>query len=284
MSRLMGSERLCITTHLQDLVITYLTNHIVLLPAMSPLTEDFLQQYEERRSHYTLRAIRAEQTCREVLANNHIPAIVSSRAKCPLRLRQKLEKRDEELHYLTEADIYSNIYDLSGVRIAVYLPSHIQKASRLLQHAFIPQLVKVYGPPPTQITQDSTPGADGQEEDKDGRFALPGIRVQHVTRPTGYCATHLHVSLRPEAFSGERDSSGARAQVEIQLTGLLMHTWSEIEHDLVYKSIGGKSSEEEGQILNEINECAAAGEALLRRLEESIAARNKKQERRCGRL
>jgi ppGpp synthetase/RelA/SpoT-type nucleotidyltranferase len=108
--------------------------------------------------------------------------------------------------------------------------------------------------------------------------------VQHVARPTGYCATHLHVSLKPEAFSGERDLAGASAQVEIQLTSLLMHTWSEIEHDLVYKSISGKSSEEESQILNEINECVAAGEALLRRLEGSIAARNRKQDRRCGRL
>ena len=251
---------------------------------MSPLIEDFLQRYEERRCHYTLRAIRAEQICRDVLANHHIPAIVSSRAKCPIRLRKKLEERDAKLHYSTEADIYSNIFDLSGVRIAVYLPSHVQKASELLQHAFILQLVKVYGPTPSPVTRRSIQDIEYREEATETPYALPGNSVQHVTRPTGYCATHLHVFLKPEALGGERDLTGAHAQVEIQLTSLLMHTWSEIEHDLVYKSVGGKSSKKEVAILNEINECAAAGEALLRRLEDSVASRDRKQERRRGRL
>jgi ppGpp synthetase/RelA/SpoT-type nucleotidyltranferase len=119
---------------------------------MSPLTEEFVQQYEERRRHYTLRATRAEQRCREILSNHGIPAIVSSRAKCPIRLRQKLEERDA-----SKADIDSNIVDLSGVRIAVQLPSHAQKVSRLLQHAFIPRLVKVYRSMPAPATQNLIP-------------------------------------------------------------------------------------------------------------------------------
>ena len=254
---------------------------------MSPLTEQFVQQYEERRCHYTLRATRAEQTCREILANHHIPAIVSSRAKCPIRLRQKLEDRDAELHYSTEAEIYSNIVDLSGVRIAVYLPSHVQKVSRLLQHAFIAQLIKVYSPSPKPVAQHLIPEIQHRADVSKEPFALPGVRVQHITRPTGYCATHLHVYLKPETPGGERDRAGARAQVEIQLTSLLMHSWSEVEHALVYKSVNGKSSEEEAEILNEVNECAANGEQLLRRLEQSVAAReerDKKVGRRCARL
>jgi ppGpp synthetase/RelA/SpoT-type nucleotidyltranferase len=254
---------------------------------MSLITEQFVQQYEERRCHYTLRATRAEQTCREILSSHQIPAIVSSRAKCPIRLRQKLEERDAELHYSTDADIYSNIFDLSGVRIAVYLPSHVQKVSRLLQHAFIPRLVRVYSPKPKPAAQHLVPKIQHRAHATKEPFALPGVRIQHITRPTGYCATHLHVLLKPEALGGERDSTGAGAQVEIQLTSLLMHTWSEVEHDLVYKEVGGKSSEEETEILNEINECAATGEALLRRLEEAVASReerDRKVERRCGRL
>ena len=254
---------------------------------MSPLTEQFVQQYEERRCHYTLRATRAEQTCREILANHHIPAIVSSRAKCPIRLRQKLEGRDAELHYSTEAEIYSNIVDLSGVRIAVYLPSHVQKVSRLLQQAFIPQLIKVYSPMPKPVAQHLIPEIQKRAHVSKEPFALPGVRVQHVARPTGYCATHLHVYLRPETLGGERDRTGARAQVEIQLTSLLMHSWSEVEHALVYKSVNGKSSEEEAEILNEVNECAANGEQLLRRLEQSVAAREERDKKvgwRCARL
>jgi ppGpp synthetase/RelA/SpoT-type nucleotidyltranferase len=201
---------------------------------------------------------------------------VSSRAKCPIRLRQKLEERNAELHYSTDADIYSNIFDLSGVRIAVYLPSHVQKVSRLLQHAFIPRLVKVYSPKPKPAAQHLIPEIQHRAHATKEPFALPGVRIQHITRPTGYCATHLHVLLKPEALGGERDSTGAGAQVEIQLTSLLMHTWSEVEHDLVYKEVGGKSSEEEAEILNEINECAATGEALLRRLGEAVASREER--------
>ena len=254
---------------------------------MPPLIDDFVQQYEQRRSHYILRATRAKQICREILANHGIPAIVSSRAKCSIRLRQKLEERDAELHYSTEADIYANIFDFSGVRITVYLPSHVQKVSRLLQHALIPRLIKVYSPTPTPATQQiPIPGsikrrvADVSKEP----FALPGVPVQHITRPTGYCATHLHVLLKPDAHGGGRDFTGADAQVEIQLISLLMHAWSEIEHDLAYKAVGGKPSEEEAAVLKEINECATAGEALLRRLEESVAARERRMGRRCGRL
>jgi ppGpp synthetase/RelA/SpoT-type nucleotidyltranferase len=202
-------------------------------------------------------------------------------------LRQKLEDRDGELHYSTEAEIYSNIVDLSGVRIAVYLPSNVQKVSRLLQQAFIPQLVKVYSPSPKPVAQHLIPEIQRRADVSKEPFALPGVPVQHVSRPTGYCATHLHVFLKPDALGGERDRTGARAQVEIQLTSLLMHSWSEVEHDLVYKSVNGKSSEEEAEILNEINECAANGEALLRRLEQSVAAReerDKKMGRRWGRL
>jgi ppGpp synthetase/RelA/SpoT-type nucleotidyltranferase len=200
-------------------------------------------------------------------------------------LRRKLEQRDAELHFSSEAEIYSNIVDLSGVRIAVYLPSHVQKVSRLLQHTFIPRLVKVYSPTQSPDTRHSVSDIESRSGlSSNEPFALPDIPVQRVSRPTGYCATHLHVYLKPEVLGGERDSTGAHAQVEIQITSLLMHTWSEVEHDLVYKSINGKSSEEEAEILNDINECATTGEALLRRLEEAVAARDRKMERRCGRL
>jgi len=131
---------------------------------MSPLTEEFIQQYEQKRCHYTLRATRAEQTCREISANHDIPAIVSSRAKCPIRLRQKLEERDAELHYSTKGDIYSNILHLSGVRIAVYLPSHVQKVLRLLQHAFIPRLVKLYSPTQSPSTRHSVSSIEPRSE------------------------------------------------------------------------------------------------------------------------
>jgi len=64
---------------------------------------------------------------------------------------------------------------------------------------------------------------------------------------------------------------------------LLMHTLLEVEQDLdhlVYKAVDRRSSGEDNWILNEINECAANGEALLRRIIETVAASEGKMERR----
>ena len=37
----------------------------------------------------------------------------------------------------------------------------------------------------------------------------------------------------------------ATARIEIQVASVLMHAWSEVEHDLVYKPLSGTLSEEE---------------------------------------
>ena len=39
------------------------------------------------------------------------------------------------------------------------------------------------------------------------------------------------------------------ARIEIQVASLIMHAWSEVEHDLIYKPMQGTLSEEELSIL-----------------------------------
>jgi hypothetical protein len=61
--------------------------------------------------------------------------------------------------------------------------------------------------------------------------------------------------------------------VEIQVASVLMHAWSEVEHDLVYKPFTGNLSEGEFSILDEINGLVIAGEIALDRLKILTNAR-----------
>src|SRR5208337_2794464 len=60
---------------------------------------------------------------------------------------------------------------------------------------------------------------------------------------------------------------------EIQVASVLMHGWSEVEHDLVYKPKSGKLSDEEYAILDEINGLVIAGEIGLERLQKAMISR-----------
>ena len=71
----------------------------------------------------------------------------------------------------------------------------------------------------------------------------------------------------------------AEARVEIQVASVLMHAWSEVEHDLVYKPLQGTLSDEELAILDELNGLVLAGEIALERLQSAGNERVKQQER-----
>jgi hypothetical protein len=52
-----------------------------------------------------------------------------------------------------------------------------------------------------------------------------------------------------------------------------MHSWSEVEHDLVYKPLQGELSEDEYAILDELNGLVLAGEIALERLQRAVETR-----------
>ena len=57
------------------------------------------------------------------------------------------------------------------------------------------------------------------------------------------------------------------------MASLLMHAWSEVEHDLVYKPLQGSLSEEELAIIDELNGLVLTGEIALERLQKAGNAR-----------
>lgn len=244
---------------------------------MSQVIDDFVRAYRDNHTAYERVAVTVEQRCRELLEENHIPAVVTSRAKCPIRLMGKLEKRNPELQYRTEADIRSNIPDLSGIRIALYFPSQQEEVVQLLQQLFIPILIKNYDSEPTT---ESSPHDSPQQSPQDESKTLADVPTMHIFRPTGYTAVHLHMSATAGDPLAKHSPTADGPVFEIQLTTLLMHAWSEVDHDLAYKCHGDEPSSEETHVLSEINKHIVASEGLLRQLEQLVKDRN--QSRRAN--
>lgn len=210
------------------------------------LISQFIARYRKEYDFY-------EQACRMTaqlldvhLQSTGIRAIVTSRAKNPLRLEAKIRQRHKTKNYQTVDVIYDDIVDLAGVRVALYFPAERQEVGRIIQSQFV---------------------LDGEPKE----FPT-SAEPTYKKRFSGYWATHYRVYL-PEALLNESQKRYSEARVEIQVASVLMHAWSEVEHDLVYKPLQGALSEDEYAILDELNGMVLAGEIALERLQRAAEAR-----------
>lgn len=206
------------------------------------LISQFVARYRKEYDFY-------EQACRmtaQVLDSNlqstGVRAIVTSRAKNPARLEVKVRQRSVKNPYQSVDDIYEDIVDLAGVRVALYFPAEREEVGRVIRSLFV--LVS---------------------EPKE--FPTPG-QPSYKKRFSGYWATHYRVRM-PETLLNESQKRYTEAKVEIQVASVLMHAWSEVEHDLVYKPLQGKLSDDEYAILDELNGLVLAGEIALERLQRA---------------
>lgn len=201
--------------------------------------------YEEVREY-------AQKIVESALKDAGIMAITSSRVKDPKRLREKLINRNKETNYQSFDDIINDIPDFIGMRIALYFPNDRDKIGTIIQTLFSVEKTKTFP----------------QEQRHNAEYAR---------RFPGYCATHYRVFLK-QPFK----TSLNNPRIEIQVASLLMHAWSEVEHDLTYKQKKGKVSYDEYEALDEINGIVLTGELSLQRLqrisEKRLASEKKKFE------
>ncbi len=94
--------------------------------------EEFVQHYKKEYDFYEMVSKLVAQQMESSLHEAGIRAIVTYRAKNPERLLAKLYQRNEERDsaYSSLDDIYSDICDLSGVRVALYFPKDRDKVWR----------------------------------------------------------------------------------------------------------------------------------------------------------
>ncbi len=208
------------------------------------LIDDFMSRYEREHDYYQEAARLCWQRCEAGLRQEGIRAIVTFRVKNPSRLKEKLVKRQPKQNYTCLDDIYKDIVDFAGVRIALYFPGDNKEVEKFIYSAFNVDNVK-------------------------GEFPL---KKPANKRFSGYKATHYHVRLREGDFI-DHEKRYAKARIEIQVASVLMHAWSEVEHDLAYKPLSGKLSEDEYAILDELNGLVLAGEIALERLQRAVKRR-----------
>src|SRR5438309_1531694 len=210
------------------------------------LIEDFIARYRKEYDFYDQAARLAAQTLEVNLQAAGIRSMVTSRAKALGRLEAKCRQRAPVKNYTTVDDIYQDIVDLAGVRVALYFPGERGQVDKLIK-----QLFAVTGLP------RDFPAASTSSPNK--RFS-------------GYWATHYRVQMKETALA-DGHKRYAEARIEIQVASALMHAWAEVEHDLVYKPFEGTLADDEYAILDELNGLVIAGEIALERLQRAGEAR-----------
>ena len=207
--------------------------------------DEFLAHYPREIDFYDHAARLVAQLLEARLQVAGVRAIVTFRAKAASKLEPKVRERAIKKSYLNVSDIYVDIPDLAGVRVALYFPAQREQVGRIIEEALVVMQSKIF--------PDGTPSA-------------------YPKRFTGYAATHYRVRLR-EIMLSDAQRRYAEARVEIQVASVLMHAWSEVEHDLVYKPCQGKLSEDEYAILDQLNGMVMAGEIALEQLQRAGDAR-----------
>ena len=196
------------------------------------LVNQFINNYNKKIPFYEAAGRLAASQLESALQSAGIRAMVTSRAKSPDRLRAKVTRRNakRENPYKNMREIYEDIADLCGIRVSLYFPGDRNKTGDLIGDLFDIQNIR-------HFPEQSEPPT-------------------YNRRFSGYWATH----------SQQRYAS---AHLEIQVASLLMHAWSEVEHDLVYKPLQGNLSEEELAIIDELNGLVLSGEIALERLQSA---------------
>lgn len=211
-----------------------------------PLVEQFVVQFHREFDFFDRAGRLVGEQLDNRLQESGIRAIVTSRAKHPKRLLAKLHQRAPKKKYRTLDDIAQDIVDLAGVRVALYFPGDRLEVDKLIRDQF------------SLVT-----------EPKD----FPGVRTPPYTkRFSGYWATHYRIRLREDLVT-EVQRKYSEARIEIQVASVLMHEWAEVEHELVYKPLQGRLSEDEYAVIDELNGLVLAGEIALERLQRATQSR-----------
>lgn len=212
------------------------------------IVESFIDQFAREYDYYEQTARLAAQRLESALKREGVQCIVTSRAKGAQALEGKLRDRHVKTPYQTVNDIYRDIVDLAGVRVALYFPSERDQVDRVISNLFFQYDKKRVFP--------------RENRESNGR----------TNRFTGYSAIHYRVRL-PASTLSEAEARFASANIEVQVASVLMHAWSEVEHDLVYKPRAGGLSQAEYSLLDQLNGLVLAGEIGLEELQRAGQAR-----------
>jgi ppGpp synthetase/RelA/SpoT-type nucleotidyltranferase len=220
------------------------------------LIDQFIARYTKEYDYYSQAAYIAQRILENDLQSAGVRAIVTARAKSFVSVENKCRKRAASKGaYSSVEEIYNDIVDLAGVRIALYFPAEGGQVDGAIGRLF-------------QVADKRKFPEEGKERPGSPRFS-------------GYGARHYRVTFKEDSL-GETEKRYSAARIEIQVASVLMHSWSEVEHDLVYKSPVGKLSDEEYALLDQLNGLVLSGEIALERLQKAGEDRVASTDRRIA--
>ncbi|WP_186315262.1 RelA/SpoT domain-containing protein [Curtobacterium sp. BH-2-1-1] len=231
--------------------------------------DDFIGEYERQFDFWDASARTTRGLLEDALTSSGLRAIVTSRAKSVGRLADKLQARNRGKAYTSIAEVRKDIPDLAGVRVALYFPGQMDEAERVIRATLDVQSSKRF--PPASVSASSKTKTPQSGTVADEQPTPPDVSA-HRQRFSGYGARHFR-ALIPEARLSAGQDRYASALVEVQVASVLMHAWSEVEHDLVYKPLEGELSPSEYALLDQLNGLVLAGEIALEQLQKAGDAR-----------
>ncbi|KAK0754366.1 hypothetical protein B0T18DRAFT_312566, partial [Schizothecium vesticola] len=170
-------------------------------------------------------------------------------------------------HFQTPGELERIFHDMLGARITLYFPNDKKKVLDLLKLAGYEEAkaAKRMGglndsKRLRKILKESLTGPGDKSKD---HLDLDGREKQF----SGYSALHLVVKvpkrLRPRDL-GDAAKIWDATSLEIQVGTVIMHAWSEVEHDITYKTRDRAVTDGEKGLLDILNGLAIASEIGLR--------------------
>src|SRR5271156_61192 len=96
------------------------------------LVEDFIARYRKEYDFYDQVSRLVGQTLEANLQNAGIRSMVTFRAKSIARLEAKVLQRSGNKTYQSVDDIFADIIDLAGARVALYFPGEREQVDILI--------------------------------------------------------------------------------------------------------------------------------------------------------
>lgn len=160
-----------------------------------------MQEYEQKRELYEEYAVTVGSLLTAFLLTNNFKFQVFQRAKDKQSLAEKIDRKEREGEKYVRLD---DIQDLAGVRVVFYLLSH--------QEAFFRAFLSEF------------------------RDCVLSYETKY--EPGGYRGIHLIFCLDKHRSSLVEYRKYSGLKCEIQVSTILYHAWSEVEHDIIYKPHG----------------------------------------------
>lgn len=212
------------------------------MPISDKVIVDAVARYDRERDRYIKLAARVADICRSnIVEGNAIRAQVTSRTKTVRSFEGKLRRfaKRADKNFTTVDDVFSQVGDFAGVRVATYRPEDEAKVANEIATLFA--------------------GPDGGKVEIDLKDKLSPADCLF------YRATHCQVALRDEELVGDYGNLRG-ASCEIQICSMMAHVWNEIEHDIGYKPEGGGPGEAEKGLLETLGHLTRSGDAAITRL------------------